>query len=404
MLLLCPDRGTAWADRRRCLLDAAEEARDVRRYWTGRCGRELDLLNLIVTRSSKAPTSWAHRKWISEKFIRIRDDGVRTHPENWEKVLMWAKTEIGTCISVAEKFPKNYYAWTHRLYVVRTLAQLIAPEVRPETSPCTFVADGGENGKVVTGGPNLHVRNSNGHRHESHGSVRNVLMGEVRSTDPWLRRHVGDHSAVHYAAEVMGLLLELGCVVGSGDATEESDDVLALQMILDAFEENRILLNAYPTHEVLWRYRRLCVLLMLRAAGETVGSATPLKVLHTTQGTREMTNEICTRIGWNIENCTLKSALGEYFKREIEMTLDVHAKESNKYPPIPRLESTHTRSDAYHSLSYASWILFHMKKLYYIENDAKKFHMYYETVHSCLKNNSSTVHNLWRGKLNISES
>lgn len=105
----------------------------------------------------------------------------------------------------------------------------------------------------------------------------------------------------------------------NSEATEESNDILALQMILDAFEENRILLNAYPTHEVLWRYRPLCVLLMLRAAGETVGSATPLKVLHNTQGSREMTNKICTRIGWNIENCTLKSALGEYFKREIEM-------------------------------------------------------------------------------------
>ena len=37
--------------------------------------------------------------------------------------MTWAQHEIQLCKKVADRFPKNYYAWTHRSFVIRSIAE-----------------------------------------------------------------------------------------------------------------------------------------------------------------------------------------------------------------------------------------------------------------------------------------
>jgi hypothetical protein len=102
---------------------------------------------------------------------------------------------------VAQRYPKNYYAWMHRLFCIRKASTSLV------TEEWTF----------VTG---------------------------------WLPRHVSDHSAVHYGGQVLQLLVHSG---NNGH-----------QCVQKATTEAKRLVEVFPTHEVLWIFRRNCASTMLQ--------------------------------------------------------------------------------------------------------------------------------------------
>jgi len=236
LLLVCPDNSTAWADRRRVVLNlTADENHAVGIY-----KEELTFINLLFTQHSKAPSSWAYRKWIFGRFIDqfSKPHGVIDTEHQWTELFERIKEEVRVCISVAEHFPKNYYSWTHRNFVSRLAYQTWS----------TNVLNAG------TG-----ASNSGSHL------LFNFLEDEVNRIEPWLMNHVSDHSAAHYGAEVLGLLLTFGLRDDgyTGDTSLPAQE-WGLSLIGNILASSRTAFEHFQFHEVIWIWRRLCGCLFLK--------------------------------------------------------------------------------------------------------------------------------------------
>lgn len=228
LLLLCPDHATAWADRRRCLLKrvSALEKKSVTAcmliFWIA----ELGYITMLFTQHSKAPNAWGHRRWVCRQMLALfslenRNGALR---EDWhpsESIIQWATLEIAVCSVIAETYPKNYYAWTHRIFVIRTLANIMS------TSMCTKNDDNGRE------------------------NIKAVLETEASLTEPWLCRHVSDHSAAHYGGEALALWLQVG---GGSNVTRK----WKMAIVQGKLQESRRLIMKFPSHEVIWTWRRIC--------------------------------------------------------------------------------------------------------------------------------------------------
>lgn len=217
LLLLCPDHATAWADRRRLLqlryrtLKDASVNYDGLSFWDN----EIRYMNLLFTQHSKSPNAWGHRKWVFRQVLLIfqslqfkdRIEGAAG------KLLQWCTPEIALCSVIAEKYPKNYYAWTYRGFLMKTIVQ------------------------------NLDVKNDDNCREE----VCSFLQSELDFIFSWLFHHVSDHSAAHYGGEVASSLLLLQ--TSTSDKNQTRDDILL---------SSSQLLEKFSCHEVIWIWRRIC--------------------------------------------------------------------------------------------------------------------------------------------------
>jgi len=254
LLLIQPDHATAWADRRRCLISlqnndaqlsnslAVEKPRnsvdedndegeeeDTKDPSFILWSRELDYLDLLFTQHSKAPSSWAHRKFVLRQMLKIVDIPSHGNMEKSNKMkdIIFAR-EVKTCIEVAERYPKNYYAWTHRRYLWDV-----------------FSFDTG----------------STEHREQQ---AQRELLIQLLETElmigmwqEWLPIHPSDHSAVHYACQVLDLLMDeiISIQVDSGQPLIEEK---IAPISISALNQVRILLSKYSEeNESLWILRRI---------------------------------------------------------------------------------------------------------------------------------------------------
>lgn len=188
LLLVNPDHSTAWADRRRSLLP-----RDNIETWQ----QELEYLNLLMTQHSKAPSSWGHRKYVIRQILKYLDD---------ESTLI--KEEIRVCREVAERYPKNYYAWTHRRYLWTIFS-----------------------------------------------STASLLQMEWEDiVDQWLPQHISDHSAAHYGSQVLMVWM---------NHIAKQDPLAVVSVATEAMAKVRTLVDRHEEHETLWILRRLVVRILL---------------------------------------------------------------------------------------------------------------------------------------------
>lgn len=230
LLLLCPDHASAWSDRKRillyrldklkaspCLGDANNSA-DYLTIWEG----EMRYLDMLFTQHSKAPNAWSHRRWICKQMSRTsREVNQTNHPEFSSAQLMnWLTHELDVCIDIAERKPKNYYAWTHRRFIIGTLVDRIE-----KTEDRDYELE-----------------------------VMTLLKSEVGCIYPWLSRHVSDHSAAHYGGEVYRLWLSIG-----NQAFDSEEDAMKskVEEIHQNLKLSLDLIELYPSHEVIWIWRRI---------------------------------------------------------------------------------------------------------------------------------------------------
>jgi hypothetical protein len=274
LLLLCPDHATAWADRRRLLISQENQILEsstlqsrLFTFWEA----EIGYLNMLYTQHSKAPNAWAHRRWVCRQIIKSFTKTNHDHDSVFEglidndidisdKLLSWATCEIAVCTVIAEKYPKNYYAWTHRSFITRTLASLIQDEHEHEHEH------------------DVSVWNCN-------DDIRALLQAEVDSIEPWLSRHVSDHSAAHYGGEVLSLWFTTVTVGKNNDNANDGNDCIQwkVDIIKEKLKGSEILIKKFPSHEVIWIWRRICSRVFVEyASAESIVSFIRQEILKST--------------------------------------------------------------------------------------------------------------------------
>ncbi|CAN0001368.1 unnamed protein product, partial [Choristocarpus tenellus] len=204
----------------------------------------VQLLNLVLTKHSKSPNAWAHRRWCW--CWAQGKEGLLEHGG----ILSLTK-ELEVCLRVADLYPKNYYAWTQRSWVVLNRIHQLHLMETPEHLQTSV----GSSANATTDG--MGGLDTNKQDKQDRGD----LEGELALVEKWLTSHVSDHSALNHRKNVMGALVASLRGLGSFPL---------LQRELRLF--NR-LINDYPGHESLWCYRRFACQAVLLALQETASSA-----------------------------------------------------------------------------------------------------------------------------------
>ncbi|KAM6170556.1 protein prenyltransferase alpha subunit repeat-containing protein 1 [Rhynchocyon petersi] len=224
LLLLNPDFTTAWNVRKELILsDTLNPIKD------------LHLGKLALTKFPKSPETWIHRRWVLQQLIQetslpsfVTKGNLGTIPA--ERTQQLIQEEMEVCGEAAGRYPSNYNAWSHRIWVLQHLAKL---DIK-------------------------------------------ILLDELSSTKHWASVHVSDHSGFHYRQFLIKSLINQtvidGSVLEQNSLRSEPSLVLSKdEAAASLTEEPRInlphlleeevefttdLIDTYPGHETLWCHRR----------------------------------------------------------------------------------------------------------------------------------------------------
>lgn len=160
---------------------------------------------LSVQQTAKSSILWHHRRWLLE-----------LHPEMGWPSPTSVRNELEIAAQACEVYPRNYYAWLHKMLAVDAM---------------------------------FHKAGLDAEREQ-------LLLDEVRATRKWIETHIKDHSAVHYMLQLLRTCQRLKVKV---PPLEEDDETLGLPV--HAAESTGIkhaagLVKAYPDREALWLYLR----------------------------------------------------------------------------------------------------------------------------------------------------
>ncbi|XP_064792752.1 protein prenyltransferase alpha subunit repeat-containing protein 1-like isoform X2 [Oncorhynchus masou masou] len=223
--------------------------------------RDLYLGKLALTKFPKSPETWIHRRWILQQVLREcsspgpdrkeQGDGDRHDAaektrlsEHLHRVL---HEEMKVCADAAGRYPSNYNAWSHRIWVLQNMAP---------------------------------------------GNLK-VLHDELSSMRQWVSMHVSDHSGFHYRQFLLkALVRQLSQSLSSssspqhyhpqpssnprhsphhqanGEATAAApcpsppspEDLASVPALPQLFHQEvelcTDLIKSFPGHETLWCHRR----------------------------------------------------------------------------------------------------------------------------------------------------
>ncbi|XP_042344125.1 protein prenyltransferase alpha subunit repeat-containing protein 1 [Plectropomus leopardus] len=250
LLLLNPDFTTAWNVRKELL----------------QCGvlnpeKDLYLGQLALTKYPKSPETWIHRRWVLQQILRQFSAGGhgRKHQQGEaeqadaersqqlsDHLARTLHQEMKVCSDAACRYPSNYNAWSHRIWVLQHMAK---------------------------------------------GNVK-VFHDELSSMRLWVSMHVSDHSGFHYRQFLLKeLITELSQTPASttsspqhccstaprsspqhhshsqangelsgAEAAAEEERQLSFTTVLQLFHQEMELcsdlIQSFPGHEALWSHRR----------------------------------------------------------------------------------------------------------------------------------------------------
>ncbi|XP_075382748.1 protein prenyltransferase alpha subunit repeat-containing protein 1 isoform X1 [Mycteria americana] len=228
LLLLNPDFTTAWNVRKELILSGTLNPL-----------KDLHLGKLALTKFPKSPETWIHRRWVLQQLIQenslpslVTKGNLGAAPV--ERIHRLVQEEMNVCSEAAGRYPSNYNAWSHRIWVLQHLGKLTVK----------------------------------------------VLLDELSSTKYWVSMHVSDHSGFHYRQFLLKSLIgrtvtdnnvlvrnqmvneqnpslqkeEESAGAEAACAEEQSVDLpCRLEEELELCTE---LIDTYPGHETLWCHRR----------------------------------------------------------------------------------------------------------------------------------------------------
>ncbi|XP_033890129.1 protein prenyltransferase alpha subunit repeat-containing protein 1-like [Acipenser ruthenus] len=227
LLLLNPDFTTAWNVRKELIQSGALSPE-----------KDLYLGKLALTKFPKSPETWIHRRWVLQSLIqeccpskacKERSGAVAVTAAQTERLQRILQEEMKACSEAAGRYPSNYNAWSHRIWVIQNLAK----------------------------------------------DNKKVFLDELSSMKYWVSMHVSDHSGFHYRQFLLKSLVEdPGCVLDKTASAlqstsnehcgslpkEEASAEIQRTVVPDLFDEElelcTDLIESYPGHETLWCHRR----------------------------------------------------------------------------------------------------------------------------------------------------
>ncbi|NWS11851.1 PTAR1 protein, partial [Pachyramphus minor] len=219
LLLLNPDFTTAWNVRKELILSGTLNPL-----------KDLHLGKLALTKFPKSPETWIHRRWVLQQLIQENSlPSLATKgnlgPAPVERIHRLVQEEMNVCSEAAGRYPSNYNAWSHRIWVLQHLAKLAVK----------------------------------------------VLLDELSSTKYWVSMHVSDHSGFHYRQFLLNSLIgrtvtDSNVLVneqnpnlqkeeesaGRETACAEEQSVDLPRRLEEEMELCSELIDNYPGHETLW--------------------------------------------------------------------------------------------------------------------------------------------------------
>ncbi|XP_078008937.1 protein prenyltransferase alpha subunit repeat-containing protein 1 isoform X2 [Phascolarctos cinereus] len=197
----------------------------------------IDVTCTLLLLNPDFTTAWNVRRWVLQQLIQenslptfVKKENLATFPT--ERVQRIVQEEVEVCGEAAGRYPSNYNAWSHRIWVLQHLAKL---DIK-------------------------------------------ILLDELSSTKHWASMHVSDHSGFHYRQFLLkslisqtvtdSAILEQSPLVSEHisdlpkddneeDTSAEHHRVVDLSHLLEEeVELSTDLIDNYPGHETLWCHRR----------------------------------------------------------------------------------------------------------------------------------------------------
>ncbi|XP_029468626.1 protein prenyltransferase alpha subunit repeat-containing protein 1 isoform X2 [Rhinatrema bivittatum] len=239
LLLLNPDFTTAWNVRKELI-----QARTLNPV------KDLHLGKLALTKFPKSPETWIHRRWVLQQLMRehalptCRSKG-RAVTVPGEGLSGVVQEELQVCSDAAGRYPSNYNAWSHRIWVLQHLGKL---DVK-------------------------------------------TLLNELSSTKHWVAMHISDHSGFHYRQFLLKCLMDKAVTGGStpldalptneqtrclpkSEGTHDELQRVNIPLLLEEeMELSMDLIESYPGHETLWCHRRQVFCLLHQLSTECLHAA-----------------------------------------------------------------------------------------------------------------------------------
>ncbi|XP_006527424.1 protein prenyltransferase alpha subunit repeat-containing protein 1 isoform X1 [Mus musculus] len=219
LLLLNPDFTTAWNVRKELILSGTLSPI-----------KDLHLGKLALTKFPKSPETWIHRRWVLQQLSQetflpssVAKGSLGAVPaERTQRII---QEEMEVCSEAAGRYPSNYNAWSHRIWVLQNVAKLDLK----------------------------------------------ILLDELSSTKHWASMHVSDHSGFHYRQFLLKSLISQTTIDSAvpqhnslksepkdeaAAASTEEPSVNLPQLLEEEVEFCTDLIDSYPGHETLWCHRR----------------------------------------------------------------------------------------------------------------------------------------------------
>ncbi|XP_072114205.1 protein prenyltransferase alpha subunit repeat-containing protein 1 isoform X2 [Mobula birostris] len=197
-----------------------------------------DLTCTLLLLNPDFTTAWNVRRWVFQKFIQelclpnSRNNSGVVSTEQMHRVI---QDEMAVCSAAAGRYPSNYNAWSHRIWILQHVAK------------CNL----------------------------------KILLDELSNTKYWVSSHVSDHSGFHYRQFLLKSVVgnsRRTAVTSTGglgrtsvhknphadlsthgreEGTSAEEYTADVPLIIE--EEMELcsdLIESYPGHEALWCHRR----------------------------------------------------------------------------------------------------------------------------------------------------
>lgn len=179
---------------------------------------ELAFVDLVFSKHTKKACAWAHRRWCLARLWAGDRDG-----DGDDEAVIDAQEahELDVTASIAERYPKNYYAWTHRWWAVET------------------------------GAARRRRR-----RLRRRGGAEPWLEAQVAFGAAWVERHAWDMSAVSFLHQALAAWAKETEDEEQEDEKEGHTVVAVTARLCEMLDAGSRKLDQCPGHESLWYQRR----------------------------------------------------------------------------------------------------------------------------------------------------